>query len=175
MSVNAFPTAFYCQKVLPAAFDDSLSYYEMVCKLTDKINELIKAYNTQTETYATIEMLMISQNEQDSKWGEALHTSITELRNYTKGEIERLEKIIADIVAGQITVFDPTYGIKPRSVDKVIRNIYHWTRYYADYAKVIDDQELTAQARDAYRVTAKSFDLFSMRFYSLNEQPQPFN
>lgn len=31
----------YCHKVLPASFDDSLSYYEVICKLTDKINEVI--------------------------------------------------------------------------------------------------------------------------------------
>lgn len=29
----------FCQKVLPAAFDDSLSYYEVVCKLTDVVNK----------------------------------------------------------------------------------------------------------------------------------------
>lgn len=37
---NGFPL-FYCQKVLPAAFDDSLSYYEQICKLTEKVNEII--------------------------------------------------------------------------------------------------------------------------------------
>lgn len=34
---------FYCQKVLPAVYDDSLSYYEVLCKLGAKINELINA------------------------------------------------------------------------------------------------------------------------------------
>ena len=32
-------------KILPATYDDSLSYYEMNCKLIDKLNELISAYN----------------------------------------------------------------------------------------------------------------------------------
>lgn len=31
-----------CQKVLPAVYDDSLSYYESICKLVHKINELIE-------------------------------------------------------------------------------------------------------------------------------------
>lgn len=34
---------FYCQKVLPAVYDDSLSYYEVLCKLGAKLNELISA------------------------------------------------------------------------------------------------------------------------------------
>lgn len=33
---------FWCQKVLPLVYDDSLSYYEVLCKVVDYINELIK-------------------------------------------------------------------------------------------------------------------------------------
>ena len=32
-------------KVIPLAFDESMSYYEQVCKLTAKINELIEVFN----------------------------------------------------------------------------------------------------------------------------------
>lgn len=32
---------FWCQKVLPLVYDDSLSYYEVLCKVTRYINELI--------------------------------------------------------------------------------------------------------------------------------------
>ena len=35
------PFRFWSQKVLPLVYDDSLSYYEVLCKLRDKINELI--------------------------------------------------------------------------------------------------------------------------------------
>lgn len=36
---------FYCQKVLPLVYDDSLSYYELLCKVCDKLNEVITAQN----------------------------------------------------------------------------------------------------------------------------------
>ena len=29
---------FWCQKVLPLVYDDSLSYYELLCKVVDYIN-----------------------------------------------------------------------------------------------------------------------------------------
>lgn len=32
---------FWCQKVLPLVYDDSLSYYEVLCKIVKKLNELI--------------------------------------------------------------------------------------------------------------------------------------
>ena len=34
-----------CHKVLPLAYDDSLSYYEVLCKLSAKMNELIENIN----------------------------------------------------------------------------------------------------------------------------------
>lgn len=36
---------YYCQKVLPLVYDNSLSYYEVLCKLTNKINELVDTVN----------------------------------------------------------------------------------------------------------------------------------
>ena len=33
---------FWCQKVLPAVYDDSLSYYEVLCKVTDYLNNVIE-------------------------------------------------------------------------------------------------------------------------------------
>lgn len=36
---------FWCQKVLPFVYDDSLSYYEAICKMGEKINEIIQVAN----------------------------------------------------------------------------------------------------------------------------------
>ena len=36
---------FWCQKVLPLVYDDSLSYYEVLCKVVAYINKLIDTSN----------------------------------------------------------------------------------------------------------------------------------
>lgn len=36
---------FWCQSVLPLVYDDSLSYYEVLCKVVDYINHLIDTDN----------------------------------------------------------------------------------------------------------------------------------
>lgn len=36
---------FWCQKVLPLVYDDSLSYYEVLCKVIDYLNNLITDTN----------------------------------------------------------------------------------------------------------------------------------
>ena len=45
MSKIASIVHWHCQKVLPLVYDDSLSYYEMVCKLVAKCNEIIEQIN----------------------------------------------------------------------------------------------------------------------------------
>ena len=39
MEYNYFK--FWCQKVLPLVYDDSLSYYEVLCKVRDYLNHII--------------------------------------------------------------------------------------------------------------------------------------
>ena len=43
------PFKFWCQKVLPNVYDDSLSYYEYLCKLNEYLNEVIAQINTLTD------------------------------------------------------------------------------------------------------------------------------
>lgn len=38
---------FWCYKVLPLVYDDSLSYYEILCKVVDYINNLIETDKVQ--------------------------------------------------------------------------------------------------------------------------------
>lgn len=37
---------FWCQKILPLVYDDSLSYYEVLCKVVDYINKIIGDENS---------------------------------------------------------------------------------------------------------------------------------
>lgn len=44
----------FCQYVLPLVYDDSLSYYESICKLTQKINEIIDLYNNISDNFGAL-------------------------------------------------------------------------------------------------------------------------
>ena len=39
---NVTPLYYWVQKVLPLVYDDSLSYYELLGKVIEKLNDLIK-------------------------------------------------------------------------------------------------------------------------------------
>lgn len=45
---------FWCQSVLPLVYDDSLSYYEVLCKVVEYINKLI---DTDREMFADLDEL----------------------------------------------------------------------------------------------------------------------
>ena len=48
---NIRPFRFWCQKVLPLVYDDSLSYYELLCKIVAKLNEVVDNENQLNEAF----------------------------------------------------------------------------------------------------------------------------
>lgn len=51
-SIGAF--RFWCQKVLPVVYDDSLSYYELLCKVVAILNVVIENTNKLSEGYTSL-------------------------------------------------------------------------------------------------------------------------
>ena len=43
---NIQPFRFWCQKILPLVYDDSMSYYELLCKVVDYLNNVIENVNS---------------------------------------------------------------------------------------------------------------------------------
>lgn len=67
------PFRFWCQKVLPLVYDESLSYYELLCKVVDYLNRVIEDVNTLADDVEEFEQLFI------------------ELRNYVNNYFDNLD------------------------------------------------------------------------------------
>lgn len=65
---------YWCFKVLPLVYDDSLSYYEVLCKVVGKLNEIIEELDNLPETIKEIEAA-IAQIEE---WIRTFDTSVIE-------------------------------------------------------------------------------------------------
>ena len=100
---------FWCYKVLPLVYDDSLSYYELLCKVVSKLNELIEKYASFDDMVEEI------QNAID-----ALQKQIDEF------DTTYIEKLIKDKLANMIYVWisDAGYIIYyvPESWDDITFN-----------------------------------------------------
>lgn len=65
---------FWCQKVLPLVYDDSLSYYEVLCKVVDYINNMIENQKEFTNELAELK----SELDVVQKWIDDFDTSYAE-------------------------------------------------------------------------------------------------
>lgn len=81
--------SFWCQKVLPLVYDDSLSYYEVLCKVVDYLNHLIEDTNNLTEELSSLK----KEVEIVKQW----------IDNFDAGKIADLEGMIAEYL--KVAVF----------------------------------------------------------------------
>lgn len=78
---------FWCQKVLPLVYDDSLSYYEVLCKVVDYLNNMIKDVNTVIKEYEELK----KELEIVQEW----------INNFST---DYIEKLIAEKIATMIFI-----------------------------------------------------------------------
>lgn len=61
---------YWCHKVLPAVYDDSLTYYELLCKITEKINEIIAKDDDATDAILELKAELDELKEQFEEFQE---------------------------------------------------------------------------------------------------------
>lgn len=57
------PLRFWSYKILPLVYEESLSYYEVLCKVAQKLNETIESVNLSTEEVQNIREIVDAINE----------------------------------------------------------------------------------------------------------------
>ena len=78
---------FWCQKVLPLVYDESLSYYEVLCKVVDYLNKMLDDVNGVVTEY------------------EELRKELAEIRKWIDSfSTEYLERLIENKIATMIFV-----------------------------------------------------------------------
>ena len=70
---------FWCQKVLPLVYDESLSYYEVLCRVVDYLNNMVNDVNKVIDEYEDLKKeLAIVKAWIDNCSGEYLEKLIQE-------------------------------------------------------------------------------------------------
>ena len=75
---------FWCQKVLPLVYDDSLSYYELLCKVVDYLNNVIS-------DVSNVESNVAGLNEAYNNLQSYVNTEYTALVNYVNAYFDNLD------------------------------------------------------------------------------------
>lgn len=181
------PLNLCCNRIsrtLPLAFDESLSYLEMLCATLDKLNETIVQVNKNTEVATRYEELLqeieaeVNRLEQEYiEFKESIENEIDErftiltsqltvyienqiavLRYEIQTKYDELNQKIDDIIAGDIELYDPTTGLLS-PIQTVINNLFDMNRTNAITANEFDSLELSVTTFDSYEITAYNFDV----------------
>lgn len=174
--------------ILPLVYDDTLSYYEQLCKFASKLNELVDGLNNFNENVEDMVDSKISilkeyvdneNKKQDDitteKFNDVynfinnkineIYTYInngdTILKNYIDNEIKKLKEWVNEAVLGNIIIYDPTTGYK-NPLETVLSHIYDALRYWGINCYQFDSANITCDYFDNKNMTALEFDTKSL-------------
>lgn len=89
---------YWCNKILPLVYDDSLSYYEVLCKTSAKLNEVITSTNGLLDAWDTY------KNDIDAAFGEytaELDKKFNDFSDEMKTEFVRFKQIVNDEISAE--------------------------------------------------------------------------
>lgn len=166
---------------------DMMTDVEFLLGMLKKLNEVIKQTNENTEfinnysgkieeieseiqqLYADMDAFKSEVNSNINtrfnqivvELNSAIATCLMQANAYTDSQFAILENEINQIVIGQITVYDPTTGVRS-PLQTVIDNLYDSGRSDAltatEYDTLDDGEPLTATAYESYELTALQYD-----------------
>lgn len=97
----------YCQKVMPLTYDNSLSYYEQLCKLTSKMNEIVDVLNGYDEAIAELRQAIVDIDTMKTNIAELQEgvislqnaiTSINDIIDTINSRLDDAESSISNLV-----------------------------------------------------------------------------
>lgn len=118
---------YWCHKILPLTYDDSLSYYEVLCKLTNKVNELTEYVNTGIIDYikeAIGDIFVDSTYDSNTKtldlsFGDEQGTG--DVGNVANISVNNFSRPIEDSTArGNIAALTQNFGTLQENMDDVL-------------------------------------------------------
>lgn len=143
---------YWCHKILPLVYDDSLSYYEFLCKMNAKLNEVIDTTNGLVEAWEKFQAELEKawqdyksaltaewtdyRADMDAKYASLVGTVNTEI-NAMKTDISNFKNDISN----QITTFeakvDGDYAEFTANIEEKINTFI--AKYNAEIAKIPDE------------------------------------
>lgn len=99
-----------CQKVLPLVYDESLSYYEVLCKVQQKLNELIKINNNIRDEVHSDYIAVL----EGAKVATEAVASVTDMRD----EVLTLKQATEQYAHDVVTVYNQTVEARDTAIAK---------------------------------------------------------
>lgn len=107
---------FMCHKILPLVYDESLSYYEVLCKVANKLNEVIDATNTLEDNVSYLNDRVTNLNTRvtnlENEMG-AFEARILELYNNLEADlIGKVDAKLEDVDNQMVSITNRQYELE---------------------------------------------------------------
>ena len=143
---------YWCHKILPLVYDDSLSYYEFLCKMNAKLNEVIDSTNGLVEAWERFQAELEKawqdyksaltaewtdyRAEMDLKYASLVGTVNTEI-NAMKTDISTFKNDISTQITEFETKVNGDYAEFTAAIEEKINTFI--AKYNAEIAKIPDE------------------------------------
>lgn len=111
---------YWCQKILPAVYDDSLSYYQLLGRILQKYNEVIEIVNKHSETLVDHENRITAAEAQIELNRQAIEA--------LKAELAKLDEQVKQNTANIATLTERVNGH-----DEAIATLQTWINNYKTF------------------------------------------
>lgn len=118
------PLRYWCHKVLPLVYDDALSYYEVLCKVSQKLNEVIEAQ----EGFADgLEQSLQAQIDALARqWDAQIRKLITDFQTQVTGQINANQAWVEQQVATMRVYVENQLKVLFRLIADAEKNLKIW-------------------------------------------------
>ena len=87
-TANMKPFRFWCQKALPLVYDDSLSYYEVLCKVVKQMNDFLTDLQTATGAIDQFAQQFVINQQFLNDMADQLGQNVQDLEDYINDRLE---------------------------------------------------------------------------------------
>lgn len=123
LKLNPLPIRFHCYKVLPLVYDESLSYYEQLCKISKSLNETITAVNDLNNAVTDLSGLSERVTE--------LQNSMITFENDVNGILQNMNETLAEYDT-RFNEYDSRFNDLETELIRVINNNVKALKDYID-------------------------------------------
>lgn len=85
------PFRYWCQKVLPLVYDDSISYYELLCKVVDYLNQTMEQVDLANDNVSKVNDSFIQLQNNVNTNINGINTAFYQLQNYVNDYFTNLD------------------------------------------------------------------------------------
>lgn len=140
----------FCHKVLPVVYDESLSYYEAICKYSEKLNEVIELCNSLSD-----EILAECKAYTDEKIAETfeeVNRKIAELTELIRVTTQNFEQLVTDTVETFQRMLDDLQGQYNRFTQYVEEQLRQQDRKIDTVNERLDDSVTALRAETDLKI-----------------------